>query len=208
MGERLLIGIAAPTCSGKTSLIRELNGRIGGESAFLSFDEYDLYPSGSPALKDALQTGTIKNWENPALFDYEKYVDDLRKLREGQPVTLLSRSRESLTEGVEFRTISPTTYTFVEGIFVYSDERVVELFDRRFYIDIPVDEMVRRRILRTPLESQDPWDQREYIETEMVVGTEYYVKPQIDRAHVVLNGLRPSAELAEQVIFELAKMYP
>ena len=201
----MLVGIAAPTCSGKTTLLRELNQRLGNEIAVLSFDEYDLYPSGSPALREALKNGNITNWEDPSLFDYKRYLKDLQKLRTGEPVILLSRSRESQAEGVKTKTIKPNRYTIVEGVFVFSDPKAVGLFDRRFYIDIPVDEMVKRRLARTPKDSTDPWDNPSYIKVDMVAGTEYYVRPQRAKAHVILNGLLSPSDLANQVIGEIKK---
>ncbi|MBI2622638.1 MAG: hypothetical protein HYW64_00910 [Candidatus Levybacteria bacterium] len=201
----MLVGIAGPTCSGKTTLLRELRQRLGAKVAILSFDEYDLYPSGSPALKEALKNGSIANWENPSLFDYERYLKDLQKLREGKSVTLLTRSRESQSEGSDRKTVQPDRYTLVEGVFAFSDPRTVVLFDRRFYVDIPVDEMIRRRLDRTPKDSADPWDSPQYIEIDMVAGTEYYVKPQRAKADVVLDGLQSPAELASRVIEEIKK---
>lgn len=203
--ELMLIGIAGPTCSGKTSLLKELGQRLRNEVAVLSFDEYDLYPSGSLALKETLKKGSIANWEDPSLFDYERYLEDLQKLRKGQPVTLLSRSRESQAEEIKTKTIQPDKYTVVEGVFTYSDSRAVDIFDRRFYIDIPVDEMVKRRLARTPERSTDPWDNSSYIRVDMVAGTEYYVKPQKAKAHVVLDGLQSPVKLADQVINEIGK---
>lgn len=203
--ELILVGIAGPTCSGKTSLLKELDQRLGGAVAVLSFDEYDLYPSGSLTLKEALKKGNIANWEDPSLFDYKRYLEDLQKLRDGQPVTLLSRSRESQAEQTKTKTIQPDKYTVVEGVFTYSDPRAVDLFDRRFYIDIPVNEMVKRRLDRTPKDSIDPWDNPSYIKVAMVAGTEYYVKPQRAKAHVILDGLQSPAKLADQVINEIRK---
>lgn len=203
----LLIGIAAPTSAGKTLLLRELGQRLSStDIEILSFDEYDLYPSGSKALQQAVEQGTIVNWEDPALFDYERYFKDLQKLRDGEPITLLSRSRESMAGGVETRTIHPKGLTIVEGIFAFADERTAALFDRRFYIEIPTDIMVARRLKRTPEGSTDPWDDPDYIKTTMVEGTEYYIKPQRQRADVVLEGTRSTAELATQVIFDIRNL--
>lgn len=203
VGKGLLIGIAAPTCAGKTTILSGLRHHLGDGVAVLSFDEYDLYPSGSPALEEALKNGTINNWEDPSLFDCERYLQDLQRLKEGKAVTLLSRSRESLAEGVAVRTVTPQRFTFVEGIFVLFDERASTLFDRRFYIDIPTEEMVRRRLARSPEGSTDPWDSKAYIEHEMVEGTDRFVKPQRTKADVVLNGLQPVDQLVAQIIHSL-----
>lgn len=91
----------------------------------------------------------------------------------------------------------------VEGVFIYHDQRARDLIDLRFFIDLPVEEMIRRRLARTPVDSTDPWDAPEYITGEMVKGTEKYVMPQREHSHVVLDGLLPTSELANIVIAQI-----
>lgn len=203
MREFEIVGIAAPTNAGKTTLLAELGQRIQPKPTIYSFDEYDLYPSGSEAMERELIERKITNWEDPNLFDQDAYIKDLERIKWGLPVVLQTRSRESLARRERKRVITPSDLNIVEGVFIYHDPRARELFDTKFFIDIPIDEMVTRRLARTSPDSIDPWDDKEYIQREMVKGTELYVMPQRKYADVILDGLLPTSDLADIVVAEL-----
>lgn len=200
MGERLLIGIAGPTCSGKTSLVTELKQRFGGDMSTLSFDEYDLYTRRDLKLRAIAESGAVFNWDSPAAFDYQGYLEDLQRLRDGRPVTTASGSRESKKLGVEGITVAPARYTVVEGILIFLDDRASELFDRRFFIDIPTDEIVRKRMGRVKEFGSAPANNPTYIQTTMLEGIEYFIRPQREKVQLVLDGTKPISELADQVV--------
>lgn len=196
-----VIGIAAPTCAGKTSLVSELLTRMHGSAAALSFDEYDLYPVGSEAMERELAEPKISNWEDPSLFDVEQFVADLGRIVGGKSFTLQTRSRESLAVGEQERVFVPAKTNIVEGVFVLHDTRARALFDLSLFIDIPLDVMVERRLATLrPLSSSNPWDNPEYVRGPMVEGTKRFVLPQREEADVILDGLRPTVELADQVM--------
>lgn len=199
--ESLFVGIAGFTSSGKTTLLRTLEGRLGNQANLISFDEY-LYPRGSQVLARL----AITNWEDPVVFDFERYVKDLRQLKEGHPVHLRAPSPKTRAEGFSPRTIEPRRYTIVEGVYTYHDPRTVDVFDLRFYIDLPTEEMIRRRKERVSEGSTSPWDKPEYIETTMVEGMEYWVKPQRSKAHVVIDGIQSTEIIAEQIINTLFRL--
>lgn len=191
-----IVGMAAPSCAGKTTLLAELGKRMPASAAVLSFDEYDLYPAGSEAMARVHQERNISNWEDPALFDMEAFVADLARIALGQKVHLQTRSRESTEKGETQRVFSPRRVNIVEGIFVLHEKQARALMDLCVFIDIPLDIMVERRLARSG-GSTEPWDDPDYIKGPMVEATKRYVLPQREHAHLVLDGLLPTAELAD-----------
>gem|GEM_PF-1600434 len=200
-----LVGIATPTCAGKTSLLEELKLRMPASVATLPFDEYDLYPTGSELMERELAEPRITNWKDPALFDMPQFIHDAATIARGYRVTLQTRSRESLEGGEQSRLFVPRRINILEGVFVLLDPDIRALMDLRFYIDIPPDVMVERRLATLrPGVSGNPWDDPEYIKGSMVEGTRKYVLPQREYADVVLDGTKPTTELATQVIGHLS----
>ncbi len=196
-----VIGIAAPTCAGKTSLISELQYRMPVSLAALSFDEYDLYPEGSQAMDRELVEGNITNWEDPDLFDIPQFVADLGKIAQGESVKLVTRSRESMALGDAERIFTPVRTNLIEGLFVLHDSRARALMDLTIFIDIPIEIMIERRLATLrPGSEGNPWDDPVYITGKMVEGTKRYVLPQRDLADVVLDGLQPTEDLADAVM--------
>ena len=108
--------------------------------------------------------------------------------------------------GQKERVLVPSRFNIVEGVFVYHDPSARDLFDLRFFIDIPTDVMLARRLARSK-GGLDPWDQPSYIRHQMVEGTEYNVMPQKAYAHVILDGTKPTEELAAFIIREIKKRF-
>lgn len=201
----LLIGIAAPTCAGKTSLLNALYDRLGSEMTVVNFDNYDRFFPGSERLLGERANPTIVNWEDPALFNYQRFIPDLRKLKKGVPIFTLPHSRESELRGESVKTTNPTKFTVVEGIFVLHYPAARNLYNLKYYIDIPKDVMIERRIARS-VGSLNPCDQPEYIQGVMVEGTEKFVLPQKEFADKVLDGLRPLDENVGIILADLKNL--
>ncbi len=200
-----IVGIAAPTCAGKTSLVRELLRRMPASAVGLSMDEYDLYPAGSLAMEEELRNPRISNWEDPELFALHQFAADLVMLAAGQAVRLRTRSRESMDEGQTARTIEPARTVIAEGVFALYHPVARAAMDLTVYIDIPPDLMVERRLATLrPGSDGNPWDDPDYIRGTMVEGTERHVLRQRGFAQLVLDGIQPTEDLADQVMSQLS----
>jgi uridine kinase len=193
-----VVGIAGPSCSGKTTLAAELAKRMSPHTAVLSFDEYDLFPAGSAAMDVELCDRVITNWEDPELFDVHAFTRDVAKIAQGQRVHLKTRSRESTARGETEKIFEPRQVNIVEGIFVLTDEMARAAMDLTVYVDIPLDLMVERRMHGRQNDGM-PWSDPEYIQGTMVEGTKMFVLPQRALADVVLNGELPIERLADIV---------
>jgi uridine kinase len=200
-----VVSIASPTCGGKTSLAAELQRRSPSTVATLSFDEYDLFATGSEAMNLELIEGNITNWEDPSLFDMGQFALDLAQIARGQNIKLQTRSRESIAAGEIEKTFSPRKTNVIEGLFVLHDNKARDLAEpRTFYIDIPLEVMVERRLATLrPGNEGNPWDDPEYIKGPMVEGTKKNVLPQKDLARFVINGLLTTDEQANFVTWVL-----
>ena len=88
----VLVGIAGGTGSGKTSLAREIQERVGADRCLLlAQDSY--YKDGS-TLSPAAQAAI--NYDHPDAFDTSLLVQDLRDLKAGRPVPCLTYDHASL----------------------------------------------------------------------------------------------------------------
>lgn len=206
-GETTIVALAGPTCAYKTTLMGLLVAEFDPKPTTLSFDEYDLYPSGSESMEQELRSPKITNWEDPALFDEEAYVEDLARLAQGLPVTLKARSRESLAANVGHRTLHPNGLVIVEGIFTFRDSRTLGLIGLKVFMDLSEDVYVARR-LKAALTRQDegPWHSPDYITGPMVKGTRRYVMSQRDNADLVVDAIKPPKELASIITDRIKQM--
>ena len=140
----LVIGIAGGTGSGKTTIADVILDRVGAEHlAVLPHDAYyrDLRDLSAP------QRETV-NFDHPESLDTSLMIEHLGLLKRWEPVeipiydfTRHERTRETLR-------VDPQPVILVEGILVFVEPRLLELFDVRIFVDTPPDVRFIRRLTR------------------------------------------------------------
>lgn len=186
-----LIGIAGGTSSGKSTLLKMLQEELNDQISSLSFDEYFI---GS----DLYNLDEITNFEDPKLYNWPKFLADLRQLKNGESVTIRANSRESAELGIKERVVQARGKVVVEGWLIFHEPESTNLFDKKIFIEIPDEEIIRRRHSRT--RGSRHWDSHEYINKKILPNHHLYVDPQKVEADLVLDGLKPTSELLSQVI--------
>lgn len=138
----IIVGITGGSGSGKTTLaegLRDLTADFGG--VVISQDDYYL---GLPDGVDASEY----NFDDPVALDLDRLASDLASLKAGcavrRPVYDFIRHRRA-DRGQE---TVPVPLVIVEGLFLFVLPALRDLFDLRFFVDVPAHERLRRRIQR------------------------------------------------------------
>ncbi|MGD2148035.1 MAG: uridine kinase [Anaerolineae bacterium] len=140
----IIIGVAGGTGSGKTTVASRILERVGAEHiVYIAHDAYYRDLSHLPARLRAQV-----NFDHPDSLETELLVEHLKLLHAGQPVEIpiydfTSHSRTDRTERVE---VAPVV--IVEGILVFVEPELRELFDVKMYIDTDADVRFIRRLRR------------------------------------------------------------
>jgi len=140
----VLIGIAGGTGSGKTTVANGILERAGAENiAFLPHDAYyrDLGDLPSPQRE-------LMNFDHPDALETTLLIKHLKALRNLKPVEIpiydfTTHSRTSLTKLVE-----PKPVILVDGILIFAEPDLKELFDVKIFVDTPADVRFIRRLQR------------------------------------------------------------
>ncbi len=178
----LLIGIAGGSGSGKTTLARRIVENFGNDVTVIRHDNYYKRHDELPFEK---RCGL--NYDEPAAFDTELLIADLKKLKSGAAVecpvydfTVHNRSDKTLH-------IEPKCVIIVEGILIFADERLSELFDIRVFVDTDPDVRILRRALRDVKERGRSLDSvvTQYLTTVKPMH-ERYVEPSKRRADIIV----------------------
>ena len=106
--------------------------------------------------------------------------------------------------------VKPCRVTLVElvdyrGDLLLCTAELRELFDLTIYIDLPTEEMVRRRLKRI---GDKPWDSAEYITHKLPALHRTYVLPLRSFAQHVLDGRQTREELVSQTLRLIRQMVP
>jgi len=140
----LVIGIAGGSGSGKTTVAHVILERVGKEHiAYLPHDAYYKDNSHLPFEERAKI-----NYDHPDSLETSLLVTHLQALREGQPIerpvydfTTHTRTRETVT-------VQPQPIIMVEGILIFTEAALRDLFDVKIFVDTDADIRFIRRLLR------------------------------------------------------------
>jgi len=140
----LVIGIAGGSGSGKTTVAQAILQRVGPERiSFLQHDAYYKELGGLPPIQRA-----EVNFDHPNSLETDLLIQHIRRLRDGHPVEvpIYDFSTHSRTERTF--TVQPRSVILVEGILLFADPALREIFDVKIYVDTDSDIRFIRRLER------------------------------------------------------------
>lgn len=179
----LVIGITGGSGSGKTALALAIAERFRWlDVALINQDRYYRDWSHLPPAERA-----HINFDEPAALDMELLVDHLAALRRGVGIEAPIYSFDTHCRETHTTALAAAALILVEGILLFHDPALAELFDLRVFVDAPADVRLARRILRDIRERGRRVEDvvRHYLETVRAMH-ERYVEPQRSHAHVVV----------------------
>ena len=180
----IIIGIAGGTGSGKTTLTRHLKEHFGRDVTVVGHDSYYKRQEGKTYEERALQ-----NYDHPSAFDTDLLIQHLRELKEGRSIQCPVYSYVDHNRTDQTVEISPTKVLIVEGILIFQDPVLREMFDIKIFVETDADERILRRALR---------DVEERGRTLRSVVTQYLttVKPMHEQY------VEPSRKYADIIVLE------
>ena len=140
----IIIGIAGGTGSGKTTLAKRLKERFGAhEVSLISHDNY--YKRHDELSYD--QRCQL-NYDHPDAFDTDLMVQQLSQLKAGQAILCPVYDYTTHNRSEQTVTVDAAPVVIVEGILLFAEPRLCELFDLKVFVDTDADERILRRIIR------------------------------------------------------------
>ena len=179
-----LIGLAGLSGAGKSALADHLEAQ-GGVKRF-RLDAYYKDTGDCPKLPD----GT-PHWDLPESLHLDEVLEALQDIKEGSEIFIPLYNRR-LCKRVGSVLYEPMPVIFVEGMQLYSDKRVRDMFDLRLWIDVPEEVALNRRLKRQP-----DYD-LEYYRNVALPSQRKTVLPFKKHAHKIIDGTAVLREVAMQ----------
>ncbi len=140
----IVIGVAGGTGSGKTTVANEILQRVGAEH--ITYIPHDAYYRGVNFMPHHLRTQV--NYDHPDALETELLVKHLKALRAGQAVEIPVYDFTTHTRTQHTHRVEPAPVVLVEGILVFVERELRQLFDVKLYVDTDADVRFIRRLRR------------------------------------------------------------
>jgi uridine kinase len=177
------IGVAGGTGSGKTTISQHLIDRVGqGRVAYLPHDSYykDLCDMPKSVRDQA-------NFDHPDALDTHILTQNVRDLQDMRPTRKPIYDFTRHLRKAETETVQPQPVILVEGILIFAEAELRDLFDIKIFVDTDADIRFIRRLLRDIEERQRSTDSvvQQYLDTVRPMHLKF-VEPSKRYADVII----------------------
>ncbi len=179
----ITIGIAGGSGSGKTTVARVILDRIGeGHIAYIPHDSYYRDLGDLPAD----QRASI-NFDHPDSLDTGLFIEHIQALQRHEPIHIPIYDFATHSRTDDVRIVQPHRIILVEGILIFCELRLRELFDVRIFVDTDDDVRFIRRLQRDVKERGRTPDSviQQWLTTVRPMYMEF-VEPSKRYAHVII----------------------
>lgn len=199
----IVIGIAGGTGSGKSTLIQRINEEFADKITMLSHDFY-YKAHDEMTYEERCQL----NYDHPDSIETDLMIEHVKALKEWKkierPVYDFTVHNRKPDETV---TVMPSKVVVVEGILIFENKELLDLFDIKVYVDTDADVRILRRILRDVQDRGRTLDSvvNQYLTTVKPMH-EQFVEPSKKYADIIIpeGGFNTVAlEMLNQRIYAL-----
>ncbi len=182
MEKVIVIGIAGGTGSGKSTMIKKIKEQFSDEIIILSHDFYYKMHNDIP-----FEERKKLNYDHPNAFDTELMLDHIKELKKGHAIRRPVYDFTIHNRVEETQEIKPAKVIIVEGILIFENKDLLDLFDIKVFIDTDADVRIIRRILRDVRERGRTLDSvvSQYLTTVKLMHEEF-VEPSKKNADIIV----------------------
>lgn len=140
----LVIGIAGGSGSGKTTVANVILQRVGPER--IAYLPHDAYYRDLTSLPPTQRVQV--NFDHPNSLETELLIEHVRKLRQWEAVDLPIYDFTHHCRTDRSIHVEPKRVIMVEGILIFAEAQLRELFDVKIFVDTDADIRFIRRLER------------------------------------------------------------
>ena len=199
----LVIGIAGGSGSGKTTVAQTILQRVGPERiSFLQHDAYYKPLSGLPPTQRI-----DVNFDHPNSLETELLTKHILQLKEGRSVEVPIYDFSTHSRTDRTYTVQPRGVILVEGILIFTEVSLRDLFDVKLFVDTDSDLRFIRRLERDISERGRTLDMvvKQYLSTVRPMHLEF-VEPSKRYADVVIPEGGFNAAALDMVVARIETM--
>ena len=179
----LIIGICGGTGSGKTTVVNKILDILPeNQVAILSQDSY--YKDSSNL---SIEERKSVNFDHPDAIEFDLLLDHINELKRGHTIQKPIYSYITCTRSAETIPVESKDVILIEGILLFTDERIRNICNIKVFVDAPADERLMRVIKRDTIERGRDIEQtlKRYLETVKPMH-EQFIEPTKRFADIIV----------------------
>ena len=180
--QRIVIGIAGGTASGKTTVADKLYAAFSHHAVILSHDYYY-----KPHDELSFEERSRLNYDHPDSLDTAMLVEHVRQLKEGKAIMHPTYDFANHARNSEWRKTSSAQIIIIEGILIFTDKELCDLCDIKLFVDADADVRFIRRLTRDVQERGRNMNSviKQYLDTVKPMH-EQFVEPSKAKADLII----------------------
>jgi len=198
----LIIGIAGGSGSGKSTVARNVAQALRTESvAFIDMDAYYLNFVDLP-----IEERRKINWDHPDAFDWPLLIEQLERLSAGEAVDKPVYDFVTHTRSPNMVSVPAADVVVIDGILLFSDQRVRDQCDVKVFVDADADIRLIRRIRRDINKRGRPLEEvlEQYLTTVQPMHLQF-VEPSKRYADVIVPRGGHNAIAIEMIVAKIQR---
>jgi len=140
----LIIGIAGGTGSGKTTVVNKIVQELPTDEVCVI--SQDSYYNATDNL--SYEERSKINFDHPRAIDFELIIEHLKDLKAGKTINQPIYSFVTHNRTTDVIKTHPKKVIIVEGILIFNNEELRDLFDIKIFVHADTDERLIRRVRR------------------------------------------------------------
>lgn len=205
-----VIGVAGPSCGGKTTVCNKIQEKILSTAGI---DKYTIASISQDSYYGGGDSNT--NYDVPNAIDFDLLIDHLKTLISGKAVNVPVYDFSKHKRSEKILTIQPAEIILIEGILIFSQEKLRDLCDLKVFVEADSVVCYTRRLKRDIKErgrSIEEVEQR-YLD-HVVPSCQNYINPSrfyanislINNTHGEFVGLDVLLAFIEMKLLKLLKL--
>ncbi|MGM9946877.1 uridine kinase [Floccifex sp.] len=179
-----IIGIAGGSGSGKSTFSNRLKKYFKDDISILYHDNYYR-----KQVNTTYEQRTKVNYDHPNSLETDLLIHHLKELKEGKDIYCPVYDFSDHNRSDETILVKSKPVILVEGILLFENEELRNMFDMKIYVDSDADERILRRILRDVEQRGRDLNGviTQYLNTVKPMHA-LYVEPTRQMADIVINS--------------------
>lgn len=193
-----IIAISGPSGSGKTTLAKRFIKQLPPNISASILSEDDYYRDQSHLDFDQR---LLTNYDRPEAYEHELLSKQVEQLKAKETIEAPRYCFKQHTRLEETLKVAPSDIVIVEGLMLFADQTLADVFDLKVYVDTPIDICLLRRINRDIKERGRDIENitRQYL-SAVRPAYESYILPSSEHAQMKLSDFNDEKALLDSLL--------